>query len=436
MDQTSQHLSRLAEALGVRLTEIATEVSIRIQNEVPDYYRVASTDFQDAGYGAVIEVLASAFATFGSCGRVPDRLPLTLVDEASGSARNGLPWELLARSYAITHEVLADAVMVEVGSWHLRRSEHTLVLQIASRCLFRCFEYLTVEAARVYETARYDLRDERERGRLEIVKHVLGGFAVTDAELGYGTHQDHVGIVAWGREPRSVVQSAARRLAAEVLVVSADNKTLWAWLGRRGFPAFRKIKEAFDCDGDTHIALGAVQSRRSGFVATHQHAKLASLVAARHLREKQDQVVGYPDVAIETIALADESRARTFATYVLGSLASTEASAVKLRNTLRVYHRLGQNTAAAARELDVAERTVRYRLRLAEDRLESTATPAEVALAIRLYAALEAQAAARPSPGVASPDLPQTGPAADLDSADGPDVGDARPVELPSSAAR
>src|SRR5581483_6754672 len=188
VDQTSQHLSRLAETLGARLTEIATEVSIRIQNDVPDYYQVASTDFQGAGYGAVIEVLASAFGTLGSCGRVPDRLPLTLVDEASGSARNGLPWEMIARTYAITHEVVADAVMVEVANWHLRRSEHTLVLQIASRCLFRCFEYLTVEAARVYETARYDLRDDRERGRLEIVKHALGGFAVTDAELGYGTH--------------------------------------------------------------------------------------------------------------------------------------------------------------------------------------------------------------------------------------------------------
>jgi hypothetical protein len=433
VDQTSQHLSRLAEVLGARVTEIATEVSIRLQNEVPTYYQVASTDFQDAGYGAVIEVLASAFATFDACGRVPDRLPLTLVDEAVCSARSGVPWEVLARSYAITHEVLADAVVVEFGSWHLRRSEHTLVLQIASRCLFRCFEYLTVEAARVYETERHDLRDQRERDRLEIVNHALRGFAVTDAELGYGTHQAHVGVVGWGRDPRRVVQHAAARLDAELLLVSTSGTTVWAWLGRGEFPAYRQLVDAFECDNETQIALGAVQAGRRGFVATHQHAKLASFVGARHLRDGHDQIVCYPDVAIETIALADESRARTFATYVLGPLAAADSSSMKLRNTLRVYYRLGQNTAAAARELNVAERTVRYRLRLAEERLGASVMPDEVALAIRLFAALEAQAKARPSAVTAANDAaPVTAVEADaeFEPAEDPELDSADPAAL------
>jgi transposase-like protein len=106
---------------------------------------------------------------------------------------------------------------------------------------------------------------------------------------------------------------------------------------------------------------------------------------------------------------------------------------MKLRNTLRVYYRLGQNTAAAARELNVAERTVRYRLRLAEERLGASVMPDEVALAIRLFAALEAQAKARPSAVTAANDAaPVTVVEADaeFEPAEDPELDSADPAAL------
>jgi DNA-binding PucR family transcriptional regulator len=100
--------------------------------------------------------------------------------------------------------------------------------------------------------------------------------------------------------------------------------------------------------------------------------------------------VAYPEVAIETLVLADESRARTYVRYMLGALAGKDATTLKLRETLRVYSLANQNASLAALQLGIAARTVRYRLRVAQDRLGNRKLM-DVALAMRVEDALESQ---------------------------------------------
>ena len=380
-----------------RSDEIAMNVASRLQREVPTNSQVTSHGNGDIDHEVVRAVLASACSTLTECGRVPAHLSSPFVDEAAAAARNDLAWQILDRRYAITHEVLVDAVVVELGRWNLRRKEHTLVLQLASRCLFKCFAFLVSAAARIYDTERRSSLDRRSRQTIEMVNHVLCGISVSDAELGYGTHQEHLGVVGWGDDPRAYVQHAARKLGAEVLVAPGTAGSTWAWLGKHHFGPQDQIREALEGNGATHAALGSVQSGRDGFVATHDQALLASLVALRQVSPTRGSTTWYADVAIESMALADESRARTFAAYALAGLANSDSSSFKLRETLRVYFQAGQNTALAARELKIAERTVRYRLRVAEERLGQRVTSQEVAVAIRVFAALEVQARALPA---------------------------------------
>lgn len=396
MAQTSsEHLLKLADVLGGKRDEIVTNVVSRLEREPPTNSH--ESDSHEIGSAVVHTVLASACSTLAACGRVPPHAPSLAVEEAAAAARDDLPWEVLDRGYGIAHEVLADAVVVELGRWNLRRQAHTLTLQLASRCLFRCFDFLVTAAARAYDTERRSLLDQRGRQTIEMVNHVLCGISISDSELGYGTPQKHLGVVAWGDDPRLQVQRAARRLGAEVLVVPRTDGSIWAWLGRPHFCPEGHLRGAFDAGEATQVAVGSVQAGRDGFVATHDQARLASLVALRQGGRRRDRITWYADVAIESMALADESRARTFATYALAALVNSDPSSVKLRETLRVYFQAGQNTALAARELKIAERTVRYRLRVAEERIGQRVTSQEVAVAIRVFAALEDQARSWPS---------------------------------------
>jgi hypothetical protein len=358
---------------------------------------VTNPDFQAAGYGALPAVLGSALSTLEHEGRCPEHLPSYLVDEALNAARNELPWEVIDRSYAITHEAIWDAALDEVSSWHLPRDDQSLVLRLASKYLFRCFNWLTTTAAHIYEGERVEWLDRRQKRLVEIVSQAIDGLSVTDDELGYGTQQRHVAVIGWGRDPQRAISDGARALGAEILSVPSTGSAVWAWIGRTSFPDYPTLLAAFAPGPGTYLAFGAVEHGRKGFAVTHQQAQLASSVAVRQLLPAPSPVVAYPDVAVEAFALADETQARVFVRHALGPIGGDDARSARLRATLRAYCDANQNAAAAAKLLGVGERTVRYRLRDLEDVLGGrlTGSVIELGLAVRLFDALQGQAQGR-----------------------------------------
>jgi DNA-binding PucR family transcriptional regulator len=75
-----------------------------------------------------------------------------------------------------------------------------------------------------------------------------------------------------------------------------------------------------------------------------------------------------PDVRLESLLLRDTARARQFVESELGTLASNDAVAKRLRETLLTWLATGSHVSAAAL-LDVHENTIRNRLRQAEEML-------------------------------------------------------------------
>jgi DNA-binding PucR family transcriptional regulator len=84
--------------------------------------------------------------------------------------------------------------------------------------------------------------------------------------------------------------------------------------------------------------------------------------------------------------------ASDFVRAELGRLAETTERAENLRHTVRAYFAAGNSAAAAATELGVAERTVTYRLRRAEELIGRplTGRRAELETALRLYDVVDA----------------------------------------------
>ena len=406
-------IARLAGGLQARAGEIADVTIKRLRLDLPDYYVVEDPDFQAAGHGALPSVLRAAWTTLFNEGRCPEHLPSHLVDEALSAARSEMPWEVVDRSYAMTHEAIWDAALDEVASWHLPRDDQKLVLRLASKYLFRCFDWLTTAAGQIYAGERLDWLDRRQKRLFEVVSQAIEGLSVSDNELGYRTQQQHVGVIGWGRDPQRAIASAARALGAELLHVPSTGSAIWAWLGRASFPHYADVVAAFAPPPGTYLSVGVVEAGRAGFALTHHQAQLASSVAVRRLVPTPSSVVAYSHVAVEAFALADESRAWMFVRHVLGPLANDDAKSRRLRETLRAYCDADQSTSAAADRLGVVERTVRYRLRELEEALGDRLARGmvELGLAVRLFDALEGQSRARLLAMAASSDNATGGPA-------------------------
>lgn len=394
---TSSLVLRLAAALREQTGELAEATVRRLRQELPDYYSVSDPDWQAAGYGALPAVLSTAWTTLENDGRVPAHLPSNLVDEALNAARSGVAWEIVDRSYSLTHVAIWDAVLEEVLSWHMPRGDQKLTLSISSTFLFRCFDWLTTKAGDVYAGERDDWLDRRQKRLFEMVTQAIDGLAVPDAELGYRTHQHHIGIVGWGHDPRRAIADGARLLDAELLIVPSIGSAVWAWIGRPGYADYEQAVAAFAPPPATHLALGAIETGRRGFSTTHHQAQLASSVGVRQLVAADRRVIAYPNVAVEAFALSDEPRARIFVSHTLGGLATSDSKGLRLLQTLRAYCDAGGNGALTAQRLGIAERTVRYRLRTIEDHfgLRLDTRVVELGLAARLFQALEGQANTR-----------------------------------------
>lgn len=367
----------------------------RLLREVaPEYYAIDASDFQDAGWSALSVVVDGALLAIGAGSHAG--FPVELVAESVAAARNGLPWEVLDRTYHLTHRAVWEAVIGVLPALRCPRAEEAALLRTVSARLFAYFDHLTSTAGRVYAQAEREQqgrRDDRVRG---LVLRVLDGDPVPEAELGYRLARTHVAVVAWGPEdPRSPLAAAGRALGTETLVVPAHENRTWAWFALAGPAAGGALREALDGEATVRFALGTPAAGAEGFVASHRQARQAASLWARKLVAPAGSAIAYEDVAFPAAALDNEATARLFAEHQLRALAGPRTA--ELSATLTAYARSGLNARLTARSLGVSERTVRYRLDRLEELLgaDFRGRLPELVLAIALSDALAVQARAR-----------------------------------------
>ena len=393
MDRVLEHVKQLGCALRLRNSEIGSSIRRRLHSTLPEYYEVDSPDFQEAGWGALYVVIDGALTALENDGRYPDQIPAALVSETLAAVRNGLSWELLDRTYHVTHQLIWESVFPELAKLRLSRDDEALVLRVLSDLLFRYFDHVTTAAGQTYARAKSESVSQREQRRIELVRQAIEGVAVPDAELGYRTSQVHVGMIGWGEKPLDAVNAAARKLGAEVLAVPAKGSYLWAWIGSPHGVRHEDLLEAVDPPPGTYVALGSASQGRIGFAVSHRQAGLACSVHVRKLVAAGQPVIAYRDVALEGVALENEAHAKIFLDHELGDLAGPGPRNRELRHTLVAYSRSALSARAAARLLGIAERTVRYRIGKLESLLGASFSERlpSLVLAVRLLDALDAQ---------------------------------------------
>ena len=104
-----------------------------------------------------------------------------------------------------------------------------------------------------------------------------------------------------------------------------------------------------------------------------------------------ERVSAYSEVALEALAFGGQDVARDFARAELGLLADDGERTETLRRTVQTYFASGNSAAAAAASLGIAERTVTYRLRRAEELVGRPLSTrrAEIEAALRLHRVLD-----------------------------------------------
>jgi DNA-binding PucR family transcriptional regulator len=144
--------------------------------------------------------------------------------------------------------------------------------------------------------------------------------------------------------------------------------TCWAWCD-----ADRLDVSTLDAV-EAWIGLGVPASGVAGFRRSHRQAALALQVALAG----PTATVAYAGNAVRALAYGGAPAIEELRHAALGDLAATGATATRLRRTTRAWITAGCSATGAARQLGLAERTVRYHLRNAA-RLRGRAIDVDIA---------------------------------------------------------
>ena len=382
-------LRTIAAKLTSETDDLVETMLARMQDEAPSF-DVASRPELAAGLRAsCYGNIRAALPALGGDRQPPRNSPAEAITEARATARADIALEPLLHTYRIGHAVVLERFFALIEELNLPAAQRHSATLIGSKYLFAYVDRVVGEVSEEYTDERQRILRSSIQRRVQLVRDVLGGANIDSAELGYRLEQEHLAVVATGRDADASLRDLARRLECSLLTVAMTDDTVWAWLG-----SSRRAKHSEGHDiawtqgpDRTRYAVGEPARGIDGFRNSHEQALAAHRVAA-HLTQP---VTRYDDVALEAVLLCDVRAARRFVERELGSLASQDPRTIVLRDTLESYLQSGFNAAATAAVLNVSDRTVAYRIHGIEELLGHSvlARSSELAAAVRLHRVLK-----------------------------------------------
>ena len=240
-------------------------------------------------------------------------------------------------------------------------------------------EFLGGAAARQSETARLILNDAPI------------DTSTASRQLGYELSRRHTAMVLWAEPPgapQGALESAAGTLALAIgsrrpFTMAAGTSTLWVWIGSDADPNTLTLAHAMaEQESSIRAVVGPTEHGIRGFRRSHE----AALVVHRLLMGQPtgDRLTTYADFEVTALAAHDDQRAADFVVATLGPLASDNASAARLRDTLRAYLEEADNAPRAAQRLHTHRNTVLQRVARATDLLGHPVGDRRLAVALAL----------------------------------------------------
>jgi hypothetical protein len=358
----------------------------RIVDDIETRHSTEVADLVADGDGGVMrDAAAIGVAVALSAMRIPSETP-TVAPEASRRAARSVAAEggslaSLLQSYRVGHAVLQEHMLL-----HAQQIGTPMqAVRLMTERLFAHIDRLMMHASQEY-------MDERRRRNADVdlmlftrVKRVLAGDSET---IPYPIEGRHIAVVL----DALATPDAAERLIAEMdlpaLRTPTPTREIWVWLNAPEATTegdVRSVLEAVMGTGSAGVSEPRIGA--AGLAVAHRQARLACRLGTL----RGSRVSSYSEVALEALAFGGQDAARDFARAELGLLADDGERTETLRRTVQTYFASGSSAAAAAAALGVAERTVTYRLRRAEELVGRPLSTrrAEIEAALRLHRVLD-----------------------------------------------
>ncbi|MCP2320155.1 DNA-binding transcriptional regulator, PucR family [Nocardia amikacinitolerans] len=234
------------------------------------------------------------------------------------------------------------------------------------------FAYIDDTLAALYElidNERGQNPDVDHAARMEAVELVLQGAPISlkraSQRIRYDLGRRHLAAVVWtddaGTDPgpleRAVTALAQATGSVRPLTILASSTTMWVWVSSTEEFRIADILERLDVGPGARVAIGSTGAGLQGFRRSHLDAVTTQRLMRR--LSVDTRIATYDEIEVVALATADMERAMEFVGRTLGSLATDDP---ELRETLRMYLRVGSSTTHAAKALFAHRNTIVNRL--------------------------------------------------------------------------
>jgi len=366
-----------AAAIFDRLEQDAHAISRRmasgIRAEVGEYSTVRDPAFVEEVLAHGVEHVL-AFVRSGRAGRPPEGEELDFV-RARGArrARELMPLDSLLETYLIGQRTVWEAIVEAAG-------ETPAGMRTAQELTAFTFSYthaINIAVAQAYLLESRALASELERGRRDLLDHLLAGRLPDDRRaeaLGLRPDADHVVIVAAADgDEEDAERLVVRALEPTDPFVVARHGEVLAVVPAQEDRGARELRAALERTAELLARSHGVTMRAgvSSICSGLGEVGRGYAEAGRALRHAGPDAAA---VAIEEISLfeylaaaSDETVQRLIPDGTASLVQADVRTGGALASTLRAYADCDLNVARTAERLDVHPNTVHYRLRRVQE---------------------------------------------------------------------
>lgn len=381
--QTATVVAACAERLEAELDAVVDRLNDEFVTAMPDFARdEALAEETAASVRGNVETILAVYRGEHAASAV--RIRPEVISLARSFVRRRFSLESLVQAYRVGQTMFTrrwmDVLVAEIEDRDvlvdaIRSSTDDVAIYI---------DRVVVEIVGEYDRENSAWLRRAVARRSEVVDRILRG-EPTDVDeagvvLGYDLRGHHAALLLRATadgDPDAVgialerhLQRLADRLSVtRVLGVPTGVRSLSAWLGTPQPLADADLVAAAE---DVHepglsVAAGTSLPDVAGFRRSHEQA-LRALRVATH-RPGDPAVTSYAAFDVPALLSHDDVETREFVARALGALGERNASAERLRDTVRVWLEEGGNARLASERLFTHKNTVIYRVQRAEQLL-------------------------------------------------------------------
>ncbi|WIM85941.1 helix-turn-helix domain-containing protein [Candidatus Mycobacterium wuenschmannii] len=307
--------------------------------------------------------------------------PTAALEHARRMAQRDIPVNALLRAYRLGHQHGLNLIISELRRADLAPDQKLELYEHITHVSFRYIDWMSEQVLATYQAERQQWDENRRSLRTQAIRDILDGRDVdvsqTSKTMDYPLDATHLALLVWLTQDTSsdadaviVLERFARQAVAaagatRLIYHSIDRLVACVWMTMpEGSDAIAKLRSFVLAQTDSpKVTVGEHLCGVEGFRRSYQQAAQARAVTMAGESPKHRFVATQdPGLALASMLVVDIPTLKYWIHTVLGTLAQSNDTDHRLRETLRVFLRAGSSYKAAAEELQIHTNTVKYRV--------------------------------------------------------------------------